>query len=284
MTGIPPLRRLEPAPSESESDARITVVAGSDAAVARAFGALLLDSRADRGLPAANVELFVSREDSETLPPTPAVGGRMWAPHLIAVAPEDEPTLVWELADPAMFETALEAPARDIAVWANQPHALLRLAALARPSDSITGEYLSLRWLMAHQGQAASAASAGVAFEHVSIHATPAEMDRVRGVLRDALGLVEIPRPSTISIPGHWLAAGEVRVHLNAREGVAPAAAGTAPNHICFAVANLEAVKARVEALGFACQEAGSLGDQIWFRLQSGTVLELQRRRRAQQD
>ena len=103
-------------------------------------------------------------------------------------------------------------------------------------------------------------------------------MARVHAVLRDALELVEIPRPRTISVPGHWLACGSARVHLNAREGVAVEAVGTAPNHICFAVNDLNAVQAAVEAHGFACQRGGSLASQVWFRLASGTVIELQPR------
>lgn len=275
MSSLPPLRDLDIAATAAD-DPRVRVLDGSDIHVALRFGALLAAAREERGLPVDELVLFASAGNPASPPPEPPAG-LAWAPHLVAV--EERPALIWERAAPAVLELALEAPFEAIAIWAAQPRALLRLATAAPQGRTGEGPYLSLRWLLSHGDDAASAASAQVAFEHVSVHATPDEMGRVRAVLRDALGLVELPRPSVIRVPGHWLAAGQVRVHLNARQGVAPPATGTAPNHICFGVEDLDAAQAAVEARGFACERAGSLERQVWFRLASGTVIELQPRR-----
>lgn len=275
MSALPRLRHVVLV-GEPPEDARLRILPGGDHVLAHAFGTLLANVRAGRGFRADELVLFAPAGDPAGMPPK-APNGFVWAPHVVAAA--GRPALVWEAASPLTFEAVLDAPADELAIWSGQPSALLRLAALALTEGTEDGGYLSLRWLLAHRQVAAAAASADVAFEHVSVHATPQEMTTVRAVLRDALGLVEVLRPSTISTPGHWLTAGPVRVHLNAREGIAPPAAGSAPNHICFAVADLDAAEAAVEERGFACERAGSLDRQVWFRLQSGTVIELQPRR-----
>jgi hypothetical protein len=237
---------------------------------------MLAQRRETRGLAAVEIVVFAPADDPAQTPPD-AGDGLAWAPHLVSI--EGRPALVWERATPTALATALDAPYDEIAVWAAQPQALLRLAAEAPRETAREGPYLSLRWVLAHGDQVATIASAGVEFAHVSIHASPEEMVRVRDLLRDALGLVVLPRPRAIQVPGHWLAAGDVRVHLNAREGVAPVAAGTAPNHICLGVADIDAAQVAVESHDFSCQRAGSLAGQVWFRLASGTVIELQPRR-----
>lgn len=273
---LPPLRSLHPVAPDAPYSLALDA-AGCNRRRAQAFGALLLDVRRTRGFDPISLRIFVSDGDPASAPP--CLPGVVWAPHIVAWAPAGDSGLAWEADTPERLSAALDAPADHIAMWADQPAALLRIASRA-PVVSTSGPYLSLRWLLAHLEEAVAAATPQVAFDHVSLHATPEETARVRALLRDALGLVEVPRPSNISIPGHWLAAGPVRVHLNARAGVATTAQGTAPNHICFGVEDLDAAQSAVEAHGFACQRAGSLDRQLWFRLDSGTVIELQPRRR----
>ena len=275
---LPPLRRIDAVTTPPGAEPRLAAdVPGCDRQRARAFGALLAEVRRARDLDATGLRVFVSDGHPATAPPE--LPGVAWAPHLVAWAPAGDAGLAWEADTLERLTAALDAPAKAIAVWAEQPAALLRIAAAA-PAVGPGDPYLSLRWLLAHPREAVVAATAHVAFDHVSVHVTPEEMTRVRAVLREALGLVEVPRPGSIEIPGHWLAAGLVRVHLNARGEVAQAAQGTAPNHICFSVEDLGAAQTAVEAHGFACERAGSLNGQVWFRLDSGTVIELQPRRR----
>ena len=120
-----------------------------------------------------------------------------------------------------------------------------------------------------------------VGIEHVSLHVPAEEEDRVVEAFTIALGMVEIPRPVSIDVPGRWLQAGACRVHLNSRERreAERGFPGTAPNHVCFAVADLESAEEAIQAAGFETRRAGSLGGQVWFRLTGGTAIELQRLR-----
>ncbi len=133
---------------------------------------------------------------------------------------------------------------------------------------------------MANQELAAAALSEqSVAIEHVSIHVDATKEEEVVRVLTTALGLVEVPRPESIPVPGRWLQAGGSRVHLNFRtaRGDEPGFPGMAPNHVCFAVADLEAVECALAQQGYATKRAGSLAQpQLWFRLPGGAVVELQ--------
>lgn len=272
MTVLPPLLVVE-SRDDTSPPPGLRVLPGGDEGLAAAFGHVLVASRLARGLRADDLLLHAPHGDTE-LPQSPAP--RIWAPHLAGTS--DGPRLVWEAGHVDALEMALDADAEDIFLWAAQPHAILAVAAAAPPAVAAPDSYLSLRWILAHPKAAGEAASSSIAFEHVSLHTTPAEMRRVRDLMCKALGLVEIPRPRSITVPGHWLACGPVRVHLNARPGVVQSRKGTAPNHVCFAVANLDAAQHAVEARGFACERAGSLDGQVWFRLDSGTVIELQPR------
>lgn len=272
---LPPLRELDAAAAPGGAERYAADLPGCDRVRARAMGALLAEARGERGLAGAGPRIFVSAGDPGAAPP-PWPGMR-WAPHLLRWTPPGTVGLAWEADTPERLATLLDAPAAAIATWAEQPAALLRIAMRAPRTGGGSDGYLSLRWLLAHPEAAVAAATSDLAFDHVSLHATPQEMSRVRALLRDGLGLVEVARPACIDVAGHWLAAGSVRVHLNARDHVAAPASGTAPNHVGFCVAQLDDVQAAVESHGFACQRAGSLGEQAWFRLESGTVIELQR-------
>jgi hypothetical protein len=252
------------------------VTAGGDTQRANAFGALLGRMRSARGHASPHLELFAPIEPLQEPPLNPE--GRIWVPHLFCWQSSDTPALAWELVPIADLETLVNATVDDVARWARRPELLLRLARLA-PREHAGREHLSFRWLMANQEHAAMALAAEtVAIEHVSLHVDGAEMDSVVRLLTAAVGLVEIPRPA-ISIPGRWLQSENCRVHLNSRDAhpdeidfPAPA-----PNHICFAVADLGAAEQALAAYGVAIEEAGSLvRRQVWFRLPGGCVVELQ--------
>jgi hypothetical protein len=268
----------------SRDDERVELVSVAPAAVARAgaFGRLLADARAARGLLDGPLALFAATDP--LTPPPAATAGRTWIPHVFCWERSDAPALAWELCEQERVEALLEAPPAAVARWAARPDLLLRLAALAPDADALSpdGQHLSLRWVLAHEEAVAELLSGmTVALDHVSLHVAPGEEERVVRALTEALGLVEIPRPASIRVPGRWLQAGATRVHLNSR-GARPDEAGfpgTAPNHVCFAVENLDLAERRLAALGFETRRAGSLGAQAWLRLEGGTVIELQSRR-----
>lgn len=282
----PPLvLRPEDGPSANSTQfaVRVTDPEAADTVRAQTFGAVLARSRAERGLLDLDqpLEIFATADSSRSTPTPPAE--HVWVPHMFCWQKPAEAALAWELCDENAVEARLGRRLEDVVRWAARPNLLLRLAALAadRPAYDVQSpdQHLSFRWLLAHQEEVAELLSGSVvALEHVSLHVTADEEARVIQALTGALGLVEIPRPAGIAIPGCWLQAGHCRVHLNSRTGYEREQGfpGTAPNHICFAVADLTAAEQAVKAAGFATRRAGSLGDQVWFRLASGSAVELQ--------
>jgi hypothetical protein len=244
---------------------------------AGAFGALLADSRESRGLPATPT-VFAAQDPRA---PDVAPGeGLAWVPHLYRWGRGGEPAIAWELAHEDDVLGAIEAPAADVRRWARRTQQLLRLARLApdEPKTATDG-YLSMRWILTHECETAAAlCNEMVELEHVSLHVDPDEHERLLAVLVEGLGLVEVARPGSITVPGNWLQAGHARIHLNSRTGREGERGfpGTAPNHICVAVADLDAAVAAVEAAGFDVVRAGSLSEQAWWRLKSGTAIEMQ--------
>jgi hypothetical protein len=282
---LPPPLLVSDLPAGSDRDGDVVrPVSVEDGALARAyaFGRLLADGRRSRGLLDGPLSIFAAADASTAPPPAPA--GQMWVPHVFCWERPDAPALAWELCAKDRLEALLGSGADAVGRWAARPSLLLRLAALAGAASARprSAEHLSLRWILAHEAQVAELLSAGVVgIDHVSLHVAVDEEERVLRALTEALGLVEIPRPASISVPGRWLQAGTARVHLNSRTARAGEEGfpGTAPNHVCFAVGDLAAAERRLAALGFETRRAGSLGAQAWFRLASGTVIELQPRR-----
>ncbi len=279
---LPPLLTV----SSSEEEASVNIVQHSRCLPERAgaFGAVLAAARQRRDLPTL-VTVFAAEDP---LPPDDALGeGLLWVPHLYRWFPGGEPAIAWELCPEEYVPAALDASAQQVRRWGSAPDRLLQLARLAsdRP-DASTSDYLSMRWILSHEREAAAALCDGlVQLEHVSLHVTVEEQERLVAALVEGLGLVEVGRPPTITVPGRWFQAGDVRIHLNSRpvRQDEPTFPGTAPNHVCFAVLNLERAVSAVEAAGFDVVWAGSLGDQAWWRLASGTTLELQPLRRPPQ-
>lgn len=280
----PPL--LVPASHSGDSTSGKIKVAGAVDDTGRelvfAFGRVLSASRAARGF-----------EGPLTLHPAlgdqrPAVvDGQTWVPHVFCFKSTSHPGLVWEQCPLVEVERKLGATAEEVERWAARPAMLWRLLTIAvstgQAVEAPTEQpHLSFRWILANQEVAAEAAGAGlVEVEHVSIHIDPDEEETVVRLLVDALGLIEIPRPAEIAVPGRWLQAGRCRVHLNSRSGRPDEIGfpGPRPNHICFGVDDLDGAENALEAAGVSTRRAGSLDRQLWFRL-AGTTVELQPLRR----
>ena len=293
-----------------EANERVMVadMKGNEAVRARAFGAILARSRSARGVLDGVLEIFAAEDPLE--PPAFAGPGAMWVPHVFCWERLDQPALAWERCSAADAEQRIGGTVEQLARWAEQPQLLLALlrmattdtrggrtastegnsvpasggaASISRRGEmgcaAPVGTHLSMRWITANEAQVAEWLSRGVVgVEHVSLHVAVEEEPRVARMLIEALGLIEISRPTSIRVPGRWLQAGAVRVHLNSRavEAGEEGFPGTAPNHVCFAVADLDSAERAVRDAGFQTRRAGSLGQQVWFRLASGTAVELQ--------
>ena len=92
-------------------------------------------------------------------------------------------------------------------------------------------------------------------------------------------GLMELPsdvRPTIPGIGGHWFATQNAQLHLvdadAGHEGIRP----TGP-HVCFAVTDLGAAIAELEASGIPFAR-GAQGEtvQIWFNDPAGNTVEIQ--------
>jgi len=255
---------------------------GCDVPRAEAFGAILAAAREARG-DSQEIVLFAASDPARH--PPAAVDGQVWLPHVFCWRSPRNAALAWEISTEARLPDLAEASADDVLRWAQRPDLILRLCHLA--GDAVAPEepqqqHLSFRWLMANQETAAAAlADEAVALEHVSLHVDAAHEAAIVRALTTAIGLVEIPRPASITTPGRWLQAGNCRVHLNSRSarGGEQGFPGTAPNHVCFAVADVPAVARALEQQGFATEQAGSLSQQqVWLRLPGEIVIELQGR------
>ena len=90
------------------------------------------------------------------------------------------------------------------------------------------------------------------------------------------LGLGSDRRPDIPGVDGHWFAAGGVQLHLVDAD---PGTTGIRPTgpHVCFAVTDLGAAVAELEALGIPYERALQ-GDvvQIWFADPAGNTVEIQ--------
>lgn len=114
------------------------------------------------------------------------------------------------------------------------------------------------------------------------------DVDASRAFYRDALGMNEVPRPSSFTFGGAWLRAGTDEVHLILRSDTTqldpPQRGGVGlqsglVTHLAFEVDDLEADAARVKDYGSA-PVAGPLnrGDgvrQMYFSDPDGYIVEL---------
>ncbi|PYE88671.1 VOC family protein [Phyllobacterium leguminum] len=88
--------------------------------------------------------------------------------------------------------------------------------------------------------------------EHVQLAIPPGGEDAARRFYADALGMTEMPKPANLAKRGGcWFASGDVRVHLGVQTDFHPATKA----HPAFVVDDLESLRARLNAAGFACKD-----------------------------
>ena len=105
------------------------------------------------------------------------------------------------------------------------------------------------------------------------------DLARSLAFYRDVLGLAPIPRPD-LGIPGAWLAAGDVGVHLivvpdDLDVGTPVASLTPLANHAAFTVADHGATVRALRARGIELLDGGAAMGQLWVRDPDGNVIEL---------
>lgn len=112
--------------------------------------------------------------------------------------------------------------------------------------------------------------------DHINI-ATPL-LTETRDFWRDAMGLTERWRPD-FPFDGHWLYSGDKPVvHLMSRATAGVGSDQATLNHVAFAIADLEAAKARLTGLGVAFHEIGVPNApirQLFLQDPNGIAIEL---------
>jgi predicted enzyme related to lactoylglutathione lyase len=92
------------------------------------------------------------------------------------------------------------------------------------------------------------------AIHHVNLTCPAAMMGALIAFYRDIVGLTPAPRPATQRPTGAWFAVGEQQeLHLSADEQD-PAMQATATRHVCFDVADLDAIERRLLHAGRAIE------------------------------
>jgi catechol 2,3-dioxygenase-like lactoylglutathione lyase family enzyme len=114
------------------------------------------------------------------------------------------------------------------------------------------------------------------------------DLDRSRRFYADALGLEEVPRPSTFTFAGAWFRLGGTELHLLAEADTTGGAGQGDPGagatrgltqHVAFEVEDLDAACALLAAHGVPLtggpMPRGDGVTQVFFRDPDGYVLEL---------
>jgi catechol 2,3-dioxygenase-like lactoylglutathione lyase family enzyme len=84
--------------------------------------------------------------------------------------------------------------------------------------------------------------------DHVQVSCPPGGEDIARAFYRDALGMSELAKPPLLAARGGcWFKAGSAEIHVGVEEEFRPARKA----HPAFAVEDLDAVAAKLTALGF---------------------------------
>ncbi len=101
-------------------------------------------------------------------------------------------------------------------------------------------------------------------------------LDETVAFYRDLLELPDEARPQIPGVGGHWFGAGASQLHLVDADAGQNAISPTGP-HVCFAVEDLAAAVAELEATGIPYVE-GVQGStvQIWFVDPAGNTVEIQ--------
>ena len=114
---------------------------------------------------------------------------------------------------------------------------------------------------------------------HASVNVT-GRLDLADDWYRRLLGLEPVLRPSIDGIPGAWFAVGDVQLHLVGARDPAPAIDPTT-HHVCFAVDDLDAAVAELEAAGITYRRGeqdhqGAIVHQVFVLDPAGNLVELQ--------
>ena len=104
------------------------------------------------------------------------------------------------------------------------------------------------------------------------------DLARAERFYGDVLGLEKADRAAALRFPGTWYRIGALQLHLIVRPGwqaVTPNAEKWGRNpHIAFAIADLDAVKARLQAASIPFQMSASGRAALFVRDPDGNILE----------
>ncbi len=88
--------------------------------------------------------------------------------------------------------------------------------------------------------------------EHVQLAMPAGEEDAARHFFGELLGFTEVPKPANLAKRGGcWFESGNARLHLGVQADFCPATKA----HPAFVVDNLGALRALLDAAGFACKD-----------------------------
>jgi glyoxylase I family protein len=125
-------------------------------------------------------------------------------------------------------------------------------------------------------GQGCSMITKGA--HHISLSVR--DVDRSMAFYGDLLGLPLIDRPE-MGLPGKWLQAGAVELHLigvsrdmNVDVGSTPASTTPLANHLAFEIEDYDAVRSKLVAAGLEPIELGVIAGQMFVSDPDGHVIE----------
>lgn len=87
-------------------------------------------------------------------------------------------------------------------------------------------------------------------YDHVQLAVPAGSEPRLREFYGGLLGMAEVPKPAALAARGGvWFRSGDAVVHLGVEEPFVPARKA----HPAFVVADLDALRSRLEAAGYGC-------------------------------
>lgn len=274
LSHVPPVLQLMPSTELKLGTMDVTIdlltSSNQEEPTLRSFAIVLLNSRERRNLPLQGLRLTLT---VDLLSATP---DEVRVPHIVCGF-DGVPLIIWEQMDAQSATRALDAPVTAIERWARRPQDLLKLAHSAPRQTDVAGDHFSFRWVLAHERRVAQLLSQA-SVDHVSLHFSHEEAEKVVDLLTSGLGLLEVGRPTSIPTPGRWFASATSMIHISTRTVKEPISGrGSAPNHLCVAVSFSSNIIEYLEKTGIRYELAGSLSTkQIWVRWQSGHVFEIQ--------
>jgi catechol 2,3-dioxygenase-like lactoylglutathione lyase family enzyme len=112
--------------------------------------------------------------------------------------------------------------------------------------------------------------------QHTSVPMPPGGNEQARAFYGDALGMREIPKPSTLSNNLVWFAAGDAadEVHVFQEENMGP---NSAAQHLCLEVDDIAAYEARLRQHGYEVEIPETIVNRprLFVRDPFGNLIEL---------